>query len=252
VSQGALARFVRLGSVGSTNDEAKRLAADGATAGTVVTAKAQIRGRGRRGAAWQSPAGNLHMSAILRPGVPASEAAQLGFVAAVAVAEAIDAVLPGAFSVRLKWPNDVLLEGRKLAGILLEAESSGAAAVDFVIVGIGVNVAAAPRGTPRPATSLAEAGAAVTADDLSVRIAEHLIDGHDRWHRHGFAPVRAGWLARAYGLGSEGEVNLDNERFAARFLGLDETGGLIAELRGGARRVITSHEGAPAARHRRR
>lgn len=235
-------RRVRLGVVTSTNDEAKRLADEGAAEGTLVTAEVQTRGRGRRGASWSSPAGNLHMSVVLRPQCPAARAGQVGFVAALALAATFDRVLPAGADVRLKWPNDVLIGGRKAAGILLETSTVGGGAVAWLVVGIGVNVASAPDGAARPTVSLAAAGASVSADALADRVASALLDGYGRWRLAGFGPVREAWLARAFGLGARADVNLDHERFEAHFVGLDDSGALIAELPGGARRAISAGE----------
>ena len=109
-------RLLRYDSIGSTNDEAKRLARDGAAEGTLVWALEQTAGRGRRGRAWSSPRGNLYLSLILRPDCPVGSAAQLGFVAALAVGDALRAILPRVERLAYKWPNDVLIDGRKIAG----------------------------------------------------------------------------------------------------------------------------------------
>lgn len=111
--------LIALGDVGSTNDEARRLAAEGAPDGTVVWARSQNAGRGRYGRSWSSPPGNLYVSLLLRPACPPATALQLGFVAAVALGEALDRRVAAA-ALTFKWPNDVLLDGRKIAGILLE------------------------------------------------------------------------------------------------------------------------------------
>ena len=121
--------------LGSTSDEARRLAQANAPHGTVVAARRQTAGRGRQGRVWVSPAGNLHASFLLRPGVAAVRVPEIGFVAALAVAETVDAVLPAGPAATLKWPNDVQLAGAKVAGLLVELVEDGA-----VIVGIGVNV----------------------------------------------------------------------------------------------------------------
>src|SRR5437588_611372 len=134
--------LVALDSIGSTNEEAKRLARAGAADKTLVWARTQTAGRGRGGRSWVSPAGNLYLSLILRETCPPARAAELGFAAAVALAAALDRLAPG-LDLAFKWPNDVLLGGRKLAGILIEAESA-AAAVDWLVLGLGVNVRPAP------------------------------------------------------------------------------------------------------------
>src|SRR5919198_6069394 len=151
-------RLHRYETIGSTNDEARRLAREGAPAGTLVWAVAQSAGRGRRGHLWQSPPGNLYLSLVLRPDVPPALAPQLGFIAALALGDALDQLAGPGLQLRYKWPNDVLAEGRKIAGILLESETAGAGRLEFVIIGIGVNIASAPRDLEYPATSLADQG----------------------------------------------------------------------------------------------
>ena len=156
-----LAPFYRLAAldmIDSTNSEAQRRAAAGAPAGTLIWARQQTAGRGRRGRAWQTPPGNLCFSLLLRPAVTPAVAATLGFVAGLALATAIDQLLPAGRRSELKWPNDLLVEGRKLAGILLEAGASGPSRLDHLILGIGVNVVAYPTDLPYPATSLAACG----------------------------------------------------------------------------------------------
>jgi BirA family biotin operon repressor/biotin-[acetyl-CoA-carboxylase] ligase len=232
---------VRLGAVGSTNDEARRLIAEGAADGTVVTATEQTAGRGRRGNVWSSPSGNLYLSAILRPTVPASVLGQLGFVAAVALAETLEALLGAGHAIALKWPNDVLVDDRKIAGILLESETTGAAA-RWVIVGVGVNVAHGPAVARVPATSVAALGVAVIPDALAERLIDALFAWRRVWEHDGFEPVRAAWLARAVGVGAMVRVNLEHDSFEARFAALDDSGALVAELPGGVRRLVAAGE----------
>ncbi|HMK67267.1 MAG TPA: biotin--[acetyl-CoA-carboxylase] ligase, partial [Stellaceae bacterium] len=167
-------RLLRFAELESTNDEAKRLADAGAPAWTVITAEIQRAGRGRRGRTWESPAGNLYMSAILRPAANLAAAAQLGFAAALAVGEALLPVLPSERILQYKWPNDVLVDGSKIAGILLEAAGNGAEGAAWVIVGIGVNLASHPQETSYPATSLATLGAVVTPGTVLPNVAEAL------------------------------------------------------------------------------
>src|SRR5215469_6797382 len=128
-------------SIASTNDEAKQLARDGAPAGTLVWALEQTAGRGRRGHAWVSPQGNLYASLILRPDCAAGRAAQLGFVAALAAGYTLGVVSAMFQGLSYKWPNDVLVNGRKIAGILLESELGEGEIPKFVILGIGINLA---------------------------------------------------------------------------------------------------------------
>ncbi len=226
------------GTLRSTNDEAKALARAGEPAGTVVWADAQTAGRGRRGRTWVSPRGNLYCTLILRPRGAPAVIAQLGFAAALAVGETLVPSLGDADALRYKWPNDVLVNGRKIAGILLESETSAPEAVDFVVVGIGVNLASAPPATEYPATSLAAERAAPLAPG---RVLEMLVRYFDDWYRRwcdaGFAPVRAAWLARAGGLGEDVRVRLERVTHEGRFLDLDAEGALILEQPAGTRRI---------------
>lgn len=234
--------LVALAQTGSTNDEAKSLAANGAADGTVVWAREQTAGRGRRGREWVSPAGNLYLSMLLRPGRPPVESAQLSFVAAVALGDAIAEFLPGHAELNCKWPNDVLVNGRKVAGILLE--SSGAAtgqATDWVVVGCGVNIAGHPPDTLYPATDLAAEGASAASVEA---VLEHFLESffrwRDRWMEAGIAPVRAAWLARAAGLGRDITVRLPHREIRGRFVDMDRDGALLLEGPGGVRETISA------------
>jgi len=226
--------------VGSTNDEARRLAEAGAAHGTVVTAQRQTAGRGRRGRSWLSPEGNLHISVIVRPNVEAERASQLSFVAALAAGETMQAFIPGGVTLRYKWPNDVLLNGAKASGLLLETASAANGVIDWVVIGVGINVAHYPEDVPYPATSLKAQGARATVEAVLPRFVGHLADWYDRWRDHGFAPVRDAWLAKAGGLAEEIEVRLSNETIRGRFERLDRDGALILALPGGETRRITS------------
>jgi BirA family transcriptional regulator, biotin operon repressor / biotin---[acetyl-CoA-carboxylase] ligase len=227
--------------IDSTNAEAKRLAADGAAGGTLVWAAEQLAGRGRRGRGWASPPGNLYVSLLLRPGCPPAAACQLNFVAAVALAEAVSVQLPTESPVTLKWPNDVLIRGAKVSGILLEASAALDRSIDWLIIGVGVNVASHPADTPYPATSLQREGAAdATAAAVLQAFAERFQAWYEIWRGQGFAPVRARWLASARGLGEPIEVRLERETLQGRFGDLDESGALMLDMRDGARRQITT------------
>ena len=151
-------QLLRYDSIGSTNDEAKALARAGAAEGTLVWAGEQTAGRGRRGRFWASPPGNLYLSLIMRPAVAPARAAQLGFVAALALAEGVGELCGPALDISCKWPNDILVAGRKLAGILLESEITDKHTIDFVVIGAGANLVATPSNVEYPATSLAEQG----------------------------------------------------------------------------------------------
>ena len=232
-------RLVSYDRLGSTNDEAKRLARTGAAAWTIVTAREQTAGRGRRGRSWIAIPGNLFMTVILRPDCTPQTAAQLGFVAALAVGEAVRAVVPAEVSVRFKWPNDVLLDGAKVSGILLESETTERGALDWLIVGIGVNVVGHPTvGAYRTTSLLAAAAREVDAPAMLQRIAAALHSGVEAWHRYGFGTVRAAWLRHAVGVGDPIAVHLDEAPVTGRFADLAEDGALIIETEQGVRRII--------------
>ena len=224
--------------IGSTNDEAKALARAGAADRTLVWADQQTNGRGRRGRIWLSPPGNLYLSLVLRPECAPARAAQLGFVAALGLGDALRPLVGPSLRLSYKWPNDLLANGRKLAGILLEAETSARDSVDFVVIGIGVNLVAAPGDVEFPATSLAAEGiAGVTPPVLLAEFLRHFADWTRRWREEGFAPVRAGWLAAASGLGEGLSVRLDRATLVGRFRDLDNDGALVLEAAEGIRRI---------------
>ncbi|RMD62941.1 MAG: biotin--[acetyl-CoA-carboxylase] ligase [Alphaproteobacteria bacterium] len=235
-------RVVAFDRVTSTNDEAARLAADGAEDGTLVWAREQTAGRGRHGRTFISPPGNLYLSLILRPDCSPGEAAQLGFVAALAIADAIGTVTPPLMEVTFKWPNDVLLSGRKVAGILLEARTSPEGALEWLILGLGINVLSHPEKTDFPATSLVFEGADPSLSDIVVleAFARHFLARVDTWLNDGFAPIRRAWLERAHALEQEIHVRLAHETLTGTFRDLDETGALVLDLPGGSRRIITA------------
>ena len=231
-------RLARFAVLDSTNEEAKRQATSGAAEGLLVWAGAQTAGRGRRGRPWVSVPGNLYMSILLRPARPAAAAAQLGFAAALAVGEAVLPLLPDPADLAYKWPNDVLLRGRKISGILLESQAAGEGRLHWLIVGIGVNVASSPEETEYPATSLAAAGAAaLSVEAMLETVARRFHFWYERWRDEGFAPLRPVWLARAQRIGEAIRVRIAGGNSEGRFVGLDEEGALLLEDGGGLRRI---------------
>jgi BirA family transcriptional regulator, biotin operon repressor / biotin---[acetyl-CoA-carboxylase] ligase len=233
--------------VGSTSDEAKTLASAGAQHGTLVWALEQTGGRGRLDRRWISPRGNLFTSIVLRPEAPPAQAAELGFVAALAVAEAVERFVSGSDRVRLKWPNDVLADGAKIAGILLEARSASSGLVDWVVLGIGINIVAAPSGTPYPATCLAQLTIAVPpVEEVLEALAESLALWLSIWENRGFSPIRDAWLGKAHGLGDPLRVRQGEDELSGRFLDLDLDGALVLETASGIRRITAGDVYFPA------
>lgn len=226
-------------SLDSTNEEARRLAQAGERGPLWIVAREQTAGRGRYGRQWASPAGNLFSTVLLRPARPADVCAQLSFAAALAAADAVASFAPQS-SVTLKWPNDVLLQGRKVAGILLE--SSGGAhgrALDWLAVGTGINLMSYPREVEFPAVSLAEVlGHAPEPEDALQRLATCWSAWYETWMSKGFAPVREAWLGRAIGLGERVSAQLAGRKLQGVFEGLAEDGTLILrEAKGEVTRI---------------
>jgi BirA family transcriptional regulator, biotin operon repressor / biotin---[acetyl-CoA-carboxylase] ligase len=214
----------------STNDEAARLGRAGAPEGTVVWALRQTRGRGRRGRDWVSTAGNLFVSVLFRPQVGPARAAELSFVTALAVAEAVDALnlqaAPGTAPVVCKWPNDVLLDGGKVAGILLESEANPQGGA-WVVSGIGVNLSDHPLNVERRAASLPHA---VKPEAALEALLPALDRRYTQWRAEGFAPIRTAWLQKAVGVGKMIAVRLAHETVEGIFHGLDSDGVLLLDV----------------------
>jgi BirA family biotin operon repressor/biotin-[acetyl-CoA-carboxylase] ligase len=236
-------RLIAHDMIDSTSAEAIRLALDGDLGRLWVVAGEQTDGHGRRGRAWQTPSGNLAASLFIHVPGDGAQTATLGFAAGLALDEAIRVVAPAlAGEAQLKWPNDVLVGGAKVAGILLEAVcppdgSSG------VVAGIGVNVRQAPRDLPFPATSLADSGVDVSAEALFAALADAWVEQEALWNAgRGFPAIRDRWLAHAAGLGAPIAVTLGNETVRGTFETIDETGRLVIRARNGAARPITAGE----------
>jgi len=241
-------RLLCYDSIGSTNEEAKCLASSGAPEGTLVWAREQTAGRGRRGRPWISPNGNLYVSLILRPDCRISSVGQLGFVAALAVGGALRAIVRPIERLAYKWPNDLLLNGRKIAGVLLESETVGSEKLSFVVVGVGVNLIASPQGTEFPATSILEEGyGEIIPEVMLEEFVTHFRSWFANWRAEGFASVRAAWLAAAaIARGEPIRVRLDALALCGRFRDLDREGNLLLDCAGECRR-ITAGEVFPAA-----
>ncbi|MDH3228345.1 MAG: biotin--[acetyl-CoA-carboxylase] ligase [Alphaproteobacteria bacterium] len=235
-------RLIALESIDSTNAEAARLARDGAADGTVVWAKRQTAGRGRHGRNWESPEGNLYTSLLLRPEAAPAEAAQLTFVAALALGQTLDGVIPVGSNLAFKWPNDVLLDGRKVAGILLESSGSRNGRLDWLAVGCGLNIQHFPQDIAGyPATSLCAAGVVEPEiGNLLATFVDAFAVWRARWQGEGLGPVRDAWLARAARVGGEVTVRLPGNELRGIFMGLDAGGAMLLDLPDGSRRTVTA------------
>lgn len=228
--------------IDSTNEEARRLAAAGPVEPTWIAADRQTAGRGRRGRRWESPTGNLAATLLIAPGKPASECAQLSFVAALAGSDTAAYFAPNA-DVKVKWPNDVLAGGRKIAGILLESASTGNEEPQWLAIGIGMNLAEYPLDTEFPATALAALGVAVPKPrEALTKLAASWAGWYETWRDHGFGAIRDAWLARAANLGGRIRARLQNEETTGVFEGIDGTGALILRETASRTRIIAAGE----------
>ena len=221
--------LVRHAELDSTNSEARRLAEAGEAGPIWIIAEKQNAGRGRRGRSWETLSGNLAATLLVRPKASREAVGQLSFAAALAVADVAAHFAPAA-AITVKWPNDVLADGRKLAGILLESgtDSQGG----WLAVGIGINLAAAPEGTEFPATALAEFAGAPSPDDALALLAVRFAHWYDAWMSGGFETLRAAWLARAGGLGLPIRARLPHETRHGVFEGIDGNGALLLNEQG--------------------
>ena len=219
-------RVARHARLDSTNDEARRRALAGDPGRLWVVAGEQTHGRGRHGRFWRSPPGNLYASALIIDPCEAAIAPQIGFVAGVALIEALADL--GGVGVALKWPNDALWKGAKLAGLLVEGLTTPAGRLACV-VGVGVNCLSAPEGLAYPATDLRAAlGAAVSPEAVFRRLAVRFDEALAAWSRGaGFAEIRARWLAVAAGLGERARVVGPRGARDGRLEGLDADGRLL-------------------------
>ena len=207
---------------------------DGAGEGFIIRAREQVSGRGRQGRVWRSPAGNLYMSILIDPAPTLAETAQLSFVAGLAVWRAVSDLAPGA-GLTLKWPNDLLLDGAKLAGLLLEVPYAGRPAV----LGLGINLRTAPTDTPYTATSLPlRATGPVDRDEATEAVAFRLAETLDQWRREGFGAIRADWQAVAHPVGTPLTVRINPESpITGTFDGLGPDGHLRLKTSEGIQQI---------------
>ncbi|MCC6777064.1 MAG: biotin--[acetyl-CoA-carboxylase] ligase [Hyphomicrobiales bacterium] len=234
IAEAAGVRLREHDTLDSTNAEALRLARAGERGPLWVVARRQTAGRGRRGRAWISEAGNLYASLLLSAPAARERWPQLSFVAAVAIHDAIaTAATTLASRLAIKWPNDLLLAGAKVAGILIESEGGEA-----VTIGIGINCAHHPPATEQPATDLAAHGTVVSPERMLAVLADEMVSRLSQWRQgEDFGALRMEWLARAAGVGGEVRVRLADRELNGRFEALDAAGGLVLRLPSGE--VIT-------------
>ncbi|MNK20252.1 Bifunctional ligase/repressor BirA [compost metagenome] len=237
------AQVLILDETDSTNAEARRRAEAGEVGPLWITARRQTDGRGRRGRKWESESGNLASTLLLLTRKSPAEAAQLTFAASLAVADLLDRYVPPAL-VTIKWPNDVLLDGRKTSGILIESGPAPSGGL-WLAVGIGVNLSQTPGETERPATCIAEhlANGIVSSpsvEEAAKALAETFGVWLDRWTTLGFQPILDAWTARTPGLHGPCTARLTHETLVGVADGVEADGSLRLKLPAGSLRVISA------------
>ena len=232
-------RILAFDDIDSTNAEARRMAEAGEAGPLWITALRQHAGRGRRGRSWETGEGNLAATHLFTTTLPPAQAAQVSFVAALAVADLIDAFSRDRAS--LKWPNDPLIGGRKAAGILVESGALEEGRI-WLAVGCGVNLAHKPEPSERPVTAVADHmdGPPPAPRDALLVLASAMETWRSLWESSGFAPIAEAWTRRAHGLGGPCVAQLSNETVRGVAEGLDPDGALRLRLESGAVRRITA------------
>jgi len=229
-------RLIAHDAVGSTNAEALILARHGEHGPLWITAARQTAGKGRRGRTWISEPGNLYASLLLTDPAPPEHWPELSFVAALAIHDALveisTALKP---QLAIKWPNDLLLAGAKVAGILLEAEATS------IVVGIGVNCTNHPEESDFPATDLTAAGVLAAPETVFAVLSAKMLGRLAQWNAgEAFSTIRADWLARAAGIGEEIRVRLAERELVGLFEALNDAGSLVLRLPDGKVATITA------------
>ncbi len=224
--------------LGSTSDFCVAKAKAGEAEGLAVMARRQTAGRGSRGREWQAPEGNLNLSVLLRPGVPAADSGMFPLLAGVAVYEALKTFLPAEVVLRLKWPNDVLVGQAKIAGILIDA-SPVDGQLDWLVIGIGINLLAAPAIPGRAVTSLSDQGGRAASAQAADAVLGQLAHWLAMLQSAGGAAIRKAWLRRAHPVGTTVAVNASHGKIDGIFAGLSSHGALLLARDGKIERIDT-------------
>ncbi len=234
-------RHEALAEVGSTNTECLERARKGALSGLWITAERQTVGRGRRGRAWFSEPGNLYASLMLIDPAPMERLGSLPLAVAVAVQAAVSRIMPlDAPDVLIKWPNDILVDRRKVCGILIEGETLPDGRHGLVI-GIGINVAVAPDAGLYPVATLRDFGASASPEELFAHLFQSMAETLGSWDRgRGISAIMERWKQVAGGIGENITVNLPDRSISGRFAGIDDTGLLKLEMDDGGTRLIAA------------
>lgn len=229
-------RLERYPELASTNTHLLERAREGCAEGLAVLAGRQSAGRGRGGRRWCSPPGNLHLSVLLRPPLPLARCASLALVAGLAARDGLLRFAPD-LSVRLKWPNDLMLGDAKLGGLLLEAAGADRGE-EGLVLGLGVNLSRAPADLDRPAAALADMGLALPPEPAAEAFLDNLFLRYRRWLEEGFRGQREEWLRASVGVGARVAFRTGAETVAGTMVGVDEEGALLLEADGRLRRFL--------------
>ena len=212
----------------STNKTAVEMARTNASSGTVVWAESQKNGKGRNNRTWISEFGNLYSSIILRPQLSIEHISQLTFIAPLAIGDLIEHI-DSNIDYSFKWPNDVLVAGRKICGILLQSGSWEKTHDKWIVLGCGLNLASFPLDTETPATSLfEETGRSFVSEEVLISYYTFFSKWYDIWLKNGFLSIRKAWLDRSHPVGQPLVTQITSDKkICGQFLGIDENGALL-------------------------
>lgn len=232
-------QLVAVKTIGSTNDELKRRAVfDKADEGLTIWSLEQTAGKGRQNRNWVSNPGNMYCSVLFRPTCVIAEAAQISYLPVIAAGEALASLLGDSVSLRYKWPNDLLLNRKKIGGALLESGVGQNGLVPWVVVGCGLNLNHYPTDTRFPATSIqSELGTVLEIKNVLDAYLASLARWYACWQDEGFEPVRKAWLASAHTFDEPLIIQTGSENISGPFRDLDENGALVIETGSGFRRI---------------
>ena len=222
-------RLERYEELGSTSDFCIKRAKAGEPEGLAVFAAQQSAGRGSRGRSWLSPPGNVALSVLVRPRISPAQSSMYPLLAGIAASDAISAALPSGPTPMLKWPNDVLLIGQKCAGLLIDA-TPVQNRIDWLVIGIGINVAYAPELPDRATTCLAAQGAETTAIAVAQAVLDYLSNWLEIFHFSGPEKIISSWLSHAHPIGTCLEVKTPHQTAAGTFAGLTKAGELLLHV----------------------
>jgi len=234
----------------STNLEAKRLIRRGVRGKRVIASFKQLRGQGTNGNFWSSPDGNLYFSIVFDHENNLSNLSQLSLVTSLSCHEAMQSLLEDSHpsllprSFKIKWPNDLLLNGKKFCGILLQTlpfmNLHKNEVLNYLIIGIGVNLICSPKNINYLATSLKEEGVQHNYDDVLHKIMERFHENYKRWQVEGFSDIRTKWMQNTYNVGKKVFLNIKGEKISGVFKEIDEEGQMIIESESGCLHKVTT------------